>query len=646
MRPSPHGAEGLRFFREKIEPVLVAECYRCHSARAEKVKGGLRLDSRAGMLRGETPAPRSSRERSARACSSRPSGTRTAWRCRPRSRSSPDAIDRRLRDVGGSGRARSRGREASAAAAATWTRRAGTGPSSRCGRPRRRRSADAAWVQNADRRLRPGEAGRAGLAARAAGRPGRMDPPRHVRPDRPAADARGGRGVRGTTRRPTPTSGWSTGCWPARATASGWAQHWLDVVRFAETEGYEYDRHVPDAWRFRDYVIDCAEPRQAVRPLPDRADRRRRDRPGRPRVPDRVDLPPARPGAAERRQPRDRPEPQRGPDRADRHPRHGVPRADGRLRPLPRPQARADLAEGLLPAPGLPRGDRGARHRRSPPRRNAASWEAKTKRAQGARSTRLKKRRQAGDRRRRRRGWTTEIEALEDQLPPPLADDPEHPERLRPSAPRSTSCRRGVWENKGEPVGPRPPSILVADDQPELPADVPDPRTHLARWLASPDHPLTRPGHRQPALAAPFRRRAGRRRSNDFGTEGRPAQPPRAARLAGGDAGRGRLAAQADPPADRPEQHLPAVEPVARRSRGRGASDPENRLLWQFPGRRLTAEEIRDAMLAVSGRLNPKAGGPSVMVPVDPELVAAPVQARAVAGRPRRRPSTTAVRST
>ncbi|HYO79775.1 MAG TPA: DUF1549 domain-containing protein, partial [Bryobacteraceae bacterium] len=33
------------------------------------------------------------------------------------------------------------------------------------------------------------------------------------------------------------------------------AQHWLDVVRFAESDGFEYDTHRPDAWRFRDYVI-------------------------------------------------------------------------------------------------------------------------------------------------------------------------------------------------------------------------------------------------------------------------------------------------------------------------------------------------------------------------------------------------------
>ena len=34
-----------------------------------------------------------------------------------------------------------------------------------------------------------------------------------------------------------------------------WGQHWLDVVRFAETDGYEYDTHRGDAWRYRDYVI-------------------------------------------------------------------------------------------------------------------------------------------------------------------------------------------------------------------------------------------------------------------------------------------------------------------------------------------------------------------------------------------------------
>jgi hypothetical protein len=49
--------------------------------------------------------------------------------------------------------------------------------------------------------------------------------------------------------------------------------------------------------------------------------------------------------------------------------------------------------------------------------------------------------------------------------------------------------------------------------------------------------------------------------------------------------------------------------------------DPENRLLWRFSRRRLEAEELRDALLAVSGRLNPRLGGPSVMVPVDREIV-------------------------
>jgi len=33
------------------------------------------------------------------------------------------------------------------------------------------------------------------------------------------------------------------------------ARHWLDLVRFAETKGHEFDAEIPEAWRYRDYVI-------------------------------------------------------------------------------------------------------------------------------------------------------------------------------------------------------------------------------------------------------------------------------------------------------------------------------------------------------------------------------------------------------
>lgn len=36
-----------------------------------------------------------------------------------------------------------------------------------------------------------------------------------------------------------------------------WGRHWLDVIRFAESNGFERDRLRPNFWRFRDYVIDA-----------------------------------------------------------------------------------------------------------------------------------------------------------------------------------------------------------------------------------------------------------------------------------------------------------------------------------------------------------------------------------------------------
>ena len=34
-----------------------------------------------------------------------------------------------------------------------------------------------------------------------------------------------------------------------------WARHWLDLVRYAESDGYKQDAYRPSAWRYRDYVI-------------------------------------------------------------------------------------------------------------------------------------------------------------------------------------------------------------------------------------------------------------------------------------------------------------------------------------------------------------------------------------------------------
>ena len=48
--------------------------------------------------------------------------------------------------------------------------------------------------------------------------------------------------------------------------------------------------------------------------------------------------------------------------------------------------------------------------------------------------------------------------------------------------------------------------------------------------------------------------------------------------------------------------------------------DPENKLLWRFHRQRLTGEEIRDAVLAISGRLNMQMGGPSVFPEIPKEM--------------------------
>lgn len=52
LRAAEPDALRLDFFEKKIRPVLVEHCYECHSADSKNLKGGLRLDTRDGVLRG------------------------------------------------------------------------------------------------------------------------------------------------------------------------------------------------------------------------------------------------------------------------------------------------------------------------------------------------------------------------------------------------------------------------------------------------------------------------------------------------------------------------------------------------------------------------------------------------------------------
>ena len=422
-----------------------------------------------------------------------------------------------------------------------------------------------------------------------------------------------------------------------------WAQHWLDVVRFAETEGFEYDRHIPDAWRYRDYVIDSLN----------------RDKPFDRFLVEQI--------AGDEIAPEDR--------------ECQTASIFHRLGPVRRNAGNPDIAlsrnEVLTERTdiigtaflGLTVGcARCHNHKLEPisqkdyyrlqaylaateehdivlaPRPSGQAWEAKTEDDQG-RDRAAPDAGQARPAATEKERLAAEIEALEDQMP--AAAGRRSRPRWNDFAHRTPIhvLKRGVWENKGEPVGPRPPSVLVADDLPELPADVADPRTRLARWLDRPTHPLT---------ARVFVNRLWQhhfgtglvKTVNDFGTKGdRPSHPELLDWLAATFVEDGwrlkpihRLIVLSS--TYRQSSRSPHRRPRPRRS------DPENRLLWRFNRRRL------------DGRGDPRRHARGLR-PVEPQgrraerhgagrpgAGAAALQALAVAGRRATRPSTTGARST
>jgi len=242
-------------------------------------------------------------------------------------------------------------------------------------------------------------------------------------------------------------------------------------------------------------------------------------------------------------------------------------------------------------------------------------WEAATKRMKDEIADLKKKARLLTGEERTR--LTEKIEELEDQLPPLLATIPSTHNDFQKRTPIHV-LKRGVWENKGEPVGPRPPSVLVSDGFPELGPGTTDPRAQLAAWMIRSNPPLAV----RVLVNRLWQHHFGMglvKTANDFGLKGdRPSHPELLEWLTASFMEHGwqwKPLHRAILLSNTYQQSSRSTHSLSDRI------DPENRLLSHFNRRRLSAEELRDAMLAVSGRLNLKERGPSVIVPVDKELV-------------------------
>lgn len=194
---------------------------------------------------------------------------------------------------------------------------------------------------------------------------------------------------------------------------------------------------------------------------------------------------------------------------------------------------------------------------------------------------------------------------------------------IGPEAPKTFTLAVGVYDKPIDEVQPAPPTIMCASAGliEDRKSKIEDPnstgrRSALAEWLTDPTNPLT------------ARVMANRIWQHHFGLGivGTPSDF--------GNTG--------EKPSNRELLDWLAVEFIKNgwsmkklhrlimlsntyqqavvSNHSASTVDPENRLLWSFRRQRLEGEVIRDAILSVSGELNAKMGGPGVMAPLPKEV--------------------------
>lgn len=176
---------------------------------------------------------------------------------------------------------------------------------------------------------------------------------------------------------------------------------------------------------------------------------------------------------------------------------------------------------------------------------------------------------------------------------------------------------RGDYTQEREQVEPGFPAVLGARDAPHRS------RADLARWLGSPENPLTArvivnrvwQHHFGSGLVAT---------PSDFGTRGaRPSHPELLDWLASEFVADGWSLKRLHRSILLSAAYRQSSDPSENASRDRArAADPGNTLYWRMNRQRLEGEVIRDALLAISGRLNGEMGGPGVLPPIPKELFA------------------------
>lgn len=167
-------------------------------------------------------------------------------------------------------------------------------------------------------------------------------------------------------------------------------------------------------------------------------------------------------------------------------------------------------------------------------------------------------------------------------------------------------------KTKAGDIPPGPLSVLdeAAAVIPKLKGDTTGRRTALADWLADPKNPLTP----RVIVNRVWQQHFGKglvRTASDFGRLG---EPPTHPELLDWLTSRFLENGWKLKPLHRLIVMSAAYRQASTSTMSERAmlTDPGNRLLWRMPVRRLDAEQIRDAMLSVSGELNLKAGGAPV----------------------------------